>query len=156
MDGINREDKAKKKRAEGYIELVAGFGIATIADKLLAKWISDSDADEKWSRLAKDINSTPEHPEPIVACRPLPPAIITHITPQLSRREAIILTLLAGGWLIPAIASRLKLSNWTIQDATSKVGEKLGTNNPTESVARGIRSGQIKPPRRRKDETNHP
>lgn len=35
-----------------YSELVAAYGAARVADTLLARWLTDPDADVKWERLA--------------------------------------------------------------------------------------------------------
>jgi hypothetical protein len=39
-------------RAAAYRSLVDGYGCGRVADALLAKWLADDDAEEKWERLA--------------------------------------------------------------------------------------------------------
>lgn len=49
----NKRDHPEK--VIGYKQLINEFGADQIADRLLAKWITDPEANAKWERLSADV-----------------------------------------------------------------------------------------------------
>lgn len=62
---------------------------------------------------------------------------------QLTPRELEVLELLAEGMSNSAIASRLSISEHTVKFHVSSICGKLGAENRTDAVRRGVRLGMI-------------
>jgi DNA-binding NarL/FixJ family response regulator len=67
---------------------------------------------------------------------------------RLSRREADVLQLMAGGASNPDIATRLHLSEHTVRNHVQHIFARLGAHSKLEAVAIGLRRGLISPPSR--------
>ncbi len=104
------------------------FGHDAVATALLAKWLSDPDAGEKWERLAAVVAVT----------RP----------PRFTPAEADVLTMRARGLTGAQIAQERGTSAETVKTQTKAARERVGARNAAHAVAIGIRSGEVKPPPR--------
>jgi DNA-binding NarL/FixJ family response regulator len=62
---------------------------------------------------------------------------------HLTRRELEVLEVLAEGLSNRAIASRLHISEHTVKFHVSSIFAKLGAENRTDAVRRGVRQGLI-------------
>jgi two-component system, NarL family, response regulator YdfI len=62
---------------------------------------------------------------------------------QLTRRELEVLEVLAEGLSNRAIAARLSISEHTVKFHVSSIFAKLGAENRTDAVRRGVRQGLI-------------
>ena len=67
---------------------------------------------------------------------------------RLSRREADVLQLMAGGASNEDIATRLDLSEHTVRNHVQHIFARLGAHSKLEAVAIGLRRGLISPPSR--------
>jgi DNA-binding NarL/FixJ family response regulator len=63
--------------------------------------------------------------------------------PQLSPRESEVLTLLADGLGVAAIARQLFVSESTAKTHISKIYEKLGAANRAQAISIAMRSGLL-------------
>lgn len=75
----------------------------------------------------------------IVATAPAAERLVESLTP----REFEVLELLAEGLSNSAIASRLSISEHTVKFHVSSICGKLGAENRTDAVRRGVRLGII-------------
>lgn len=66
--------------------------------------------------------------------------------PQLSRREAEVLALLADGLAVAAIAKQLYISESTAKTHISKLYEKLGAGNRAQALMAALKSGLLAAP----------
>jgi DNA-binding NarL/FixJ family response regulator len=62
---------------------------------------------------------------------------------HLTRRELEVLEVLAEGLSNRAIATRLEISEHTVKFHVSSIFAKLGAENRTDAVRRGVRRGLI-------------
>ena len=62
---------------------------------------------------------------------------------HLTRRELEVLEVLAEGLSNRAIAARLAISEHTVKFHVSSIFAKLGDENRTDAVRRGVRQGLI-------------
>ena len=62
---------------------------------------------------------------------------------HLTRRELEVLEVLAEGLSNRAIASRLGISEHTVKFHVASIFAKLGAENRTDAVRRGVRQGLI-------------
>ena len=118
------------ERAEGYKQLVQRFGEGAVADRLLAKWVADPDADEKWERLdaaVKVTNGVASDPRARVY------------------KYWVILWKISLGWKEPALAEEMGVSIWTIKREVWYARRTLGlVGKPLPVVvATAIRQGHI-------------
>lgn len=114
-------------KPEGYHRLVVQYGVERVADALLAKWISDNDADEKWEHLAAVIEvREPESRQPAL-------------------QQLVVLYLLSHGRSVPDVAAELGKSLHTIQRQVKQAKEsmRIPTTGNTQAVATAIRLGYI-------------
>jgi two-component system nitrate/nitrite response regulator NarL len=63
--------------------------------------------------------------------------------PSLSSREREVLTMIAGGRSIPAIAEALFLAPSTVKTHVQRLYEKLGVGDRAAAVAEGMRRGLL-------------
>jgi DNA-binding CsgD family transcriptional regulator len=71
-------------------------------------------------------------------------ASVTKIPSLLTNRETQILQLCADGYSTKHIASKLQISEYTVNEYISSIFKKLKANNRTEAVAKAIRQQLIK------------
>ncbi|PYQ50015.1 MAG: hypothetical protein DMF59_12025 [Acidobacteria bacterium] len=69
-------------------------------------------------------------------------AIVPH-EERLTARELEVLEVLAEGLSNKAIAARLQISEHTVKFHVSSIFAKLGAENRTDAVRRGVRGGLI-------------
>ena len=69
-------------------------------------------------------------------------AIVPH-EEKLTARELEVLQVLAQGLSNRAIAARLEISEHTVKFHVASIFAKLGAENRTDAVLRGVRSGLI-------------
>ena len=85
------------------------------------------------------------------------PAMLARLLPKLGRnyrpigadltdREKEVLSLLAGGWTNPNIATHLHLSINTVRNYVQAILTKLGAHSKLEAVATGVKEGIISYP----------
>jgi DNA-binding NarL/FixJ family response regulator len=82
------------------------------------------------------------HPE-AVSRAPAPSALAAGEAGPLTPRELEILEMLAEGTSNRAIASRLKISRYTVKFHVASILAKLGAGSRTEAVTLGVRRGLI-------------
>jgi len=63
--------------------------------------------------------------------------------PQLTGREAEVLSLLARGFSVSAIARSIFVSDSTAKTHISKIYEKLGASNRADAIMKAVRSGLL-------------
>jgi DNA-binding NarL/FixJ family response regulator len=63
--------------------------------------------------------------------------------PQLTQREAEVLSLLARGFSVSAIARSIFVSESTAKTHISKIYEKLGASNRADAIMKAVRSGLL-------------
>jgi DNA-binding NarL/FixJ family response regulator len=63
--------------------------------------------------------------------------------PQLTQREAEVLSLLARGFNVSAIARAIFVSDSTAKTHISKIYEKLGASNRADAIMKAVRSGLL-------------
>lgn len=63
--------------------------------------------------------------------------------PQLTQREAEVLSLLARGFSVSAIARSIFVSDSTAKTHISKIYEKLGASNRADAIMKAVRSGLL-------------
>jgi len=63
--------------------------------------------------------------------------------PQLTQREAEVLSLLAQGFSVSAIARSIFVSDSTAKTHISKIYEKLGASNRADAIMKAVRSGLL-------------
>lgn len=118
------------EKTVAYGRLVARFGVAAVAAAVLAKWLSDDDADEKWAALLFSISA----------------ASAPTTRRYISRAEVRVLTLLAAGLTVKQAAARLGVSFETVKRQVTTAMQHTNGKNATHAVAVGIRSGQVQAP----------
>jgi DNA-binding NarL/FixJ family response regulator len=119
-------------KPESYNRLVRKYGVGRVADALLAKWISDDDADQKWEQLAAVV-SLADLVLPVPEPSPNPP------------KYWIVLWYFSMGYSRERIADQLQLSVETIKRDLTYARSRLdmvGAPMPAV-VARAIRLGFI-------------
>lgn len=117
-------------RVAGYATLVSTFGPEAVADKLLAKWLADPDAGQKWERLGAAVNLA----EFELAKRPRAPATLTPA-------EVAVLTLRANGHGSHASGRLLRKSPETIKKQLATARQRLGARNLCHAVTLAYRQG---------------
>jgi DNA-binding CsgD family transcriptional regulator len=124
-------------KAVGYKHLVERFGAGEVADHLLAKWISDPDADQKWNRLFTDVSISYE--------RERYAATIERIKPSRPFKYWVVLWYYSMGYRTPAIAEQLNISVHTIKRDLTYARTKLNLiGTPLAGVvAKAIRLGYL-------------
>jgi DNA-binding NarL/FixJ family response regulator len=68
---------------------------------------------------------------------------MTPTGPQLTGREAEVLSLLARGFSVSAISRSLYVSDSTAKTHISKIYEKLGASNRADAIMKAVRSGLL-------------
>ncbi|MGA8210637.1 MAG: response regulator transcription factor [Nocardioidaceae bacterium] len=68
---------------------------------------------------------------------------MTPAGPQLTQREAEVLSLLAKGFSVSAIARSIFVSESTAKTHISKIYEKLGASNRADAIMKAVRSGLL-------------
>ncbi len=68
---------------------------------------------------------------------------MTPAGPQLTAREAEVLSLLARGFSVSAIARSIFVSDSTAKTHISKIYEKLGASNRADAIMKAVRSGLL-------------
>jgi DNA-binding NarL/FixJ family response regulator len=68
---------------------------------------------------------------------------MTPAGPQLTQREAEVLSLLARGFSVSAIARSIFVSDSTAKTHISKIYEKLGASNRADAIMKAVRSGLL-------------
>jgi DNA-binding NarL/FixJ family response regulator len=68
---------------------------------------------------------------------------MTPTGPQLTQREAEVLSLLARGFSVSAIARSIFVSDSTAKTHISKIYEKLGASNRADAIMKAVRSGLL-------------
>jgi DNA-binding NarL/FixJ family response regulator len=68
---------------------------------------------------------------------------MTPTGPQLTRREAEVLSLLARGFSVSAIGRAIFVSDSTAKTHISKIYEKLGASNRADAIMKAVRSGLL-------------
>ena len=68
---------------------------------------------------------------------------MTPARPQLTQREAEVLSLLARGFSVSAIARSIFVSDSTAKTHISKIYEKLGASNRADAIMKAVRSGLL-------------
>lgn len=68
---------------------------------------------------------------------------LTPTGPQLTGREAEVLSLLARGFSVSAIARSIFVSDSTAKTHISRIYEKLGASNRADAVMKAVRSGLL-------------
>ena len=68
---------------------------------------------------------------------------MTPAGPQLTQREAEVLSLLAKGFSVSAIARSIFVSDSTAKTHISKIYEKLGASNRADAIMKAVRSGLL-------------
>ena len=68
---------------------------------------------------------------------------MTPAGPQLTQREAEVLSLLAKGVSVSAIARSIFVSDSTAKTHISKIYEKLGASNRADAIMKAVRSGLL-------------
>ncbi len=63
--------------------------------------------------------------------------------PQLTQRESEVLSLLARGFSVSAIARSIFVSDSTAKTHISKIYEKLGASNRADAIMKAVRSGLL-------------
>ena len=63
--------------------------------------------------------------------------------PQLTQRETEVLSLLARGFSVSAIARSIFVSDSTAKTHISKIYEKLGASNRADAIMKAVRSGLL-------------
>jgi DNA-binding NarL/FixJ family response regulator len=63
--------------------------------------------------------------------------------PQLTQRESEVLSLLARGFSVSAIAHSIFVSDSTAKTHISKIYEKLGASNRADAIMKAVRSGLL-------------
>jgi DNA-binding NarL/FixJ family response regulator len=63
--------------------------------------------------------------------------------PQLTPRESEVLSLLARGFSVAAIAHSIFVSDSTAKTHISKIYEKLGASNRADAIMKAVRSGLL-------------
>ena len=63
--------------------------------------------------------------------------------PQLTQRESEVLSLLARGFSVSAIARSIFVSESTAKTHISKIYEKLGASNRADAIMKAVRSGLL-------------
>jgi DNA-binding NarL/FixJ family response regulator len=63
--------------------------------------------------------------------------------PQLTQRESEVLSLLARGFSVSAIARAIFVSDSTAKTHISKIYEKLGASNRADAIMKAVRSGLL-------------
>jgi DNA-binding CsgD family transcriptional regulator len=133
-----KDDRPRQpKKTAGYKQLVSEFGIGQVADRLLAKWISDEDADEKWEKLSADVAIRYEE-EYYVYLKKLTRA-------RRPYKYWVVLWYISMGYSEKKVAEQLELSVNTIKRDLTYARERLdliGASMP-EVVAKAIRLGYI-------------
>lgn len=120
-------------RAAGYAALVKTYGAGEIADRLLARWLADDEADQQWEHLRQDVDrARPYRPYTHSWTVELPP---DRGGSQLSNREVSVLEAAANGLTVRATAERVYMSEQTIKDYRKAIFRKLGARNITHAVA---------------------
>lgn len=129
--------KPNPEKTAGYKQLVKQFGAAAVADRLLAKWISDEDATEKWEKLSADVEVRLED----------------EYDAMLQRMERarkpytywVVLWYLSNGYKDKDVAEQLGLSIHTIKRDVTYARKQLDLVGAplTQVVAKAIRLGFI-------------
>lgn len=119
-------------KAAGYKQLVDRFGVNSVADRLLQKWLSDPDADEKWERLAAHIEIAVLQKEP-------------QPTKRRPYKYWVILWYVSMGFSEIATAEQLGVSRDTIKMELKYARRKLGMvgGSLPAVVAKAYRLGMI-------------
>ena len=68
---------------------------------------------------------------------------MTPVGPQLTQREAEVLSLLARGFSVSAIGRSIFVSDSTAKTHISKIYEKLGASNRADAIMKAVRSGLL-------------
>jgi DNA-binding NarL/FixJ family response regulator len=68
---------------------------------------------------------------------------MTPVGPQLTARESEVLSLLANGYSVSAIARSIFVSESTAKTHISKIYEKLGASNRADAIMKAVRSGLL-------------
>ena len=68
---------------------------------------------------------------------------MTPAGPQLTARESEVLSLLANGYSVSAIARSIFVSESTAKTHISKIYEKLGASNRADAIMKAVRSGLL-------------
>jgi DNA-binding NarL/FixJ family response regulator len=68
---------------------------------------------------------------------------MTPAGPQLTQREAEVLSLLARGFSVSAIGRSIFVSDSTAKTHISKIYEKLGASNRADAIMKAVRSGLL-------------
>lgn len=68
---------------------------------------------------------------------------LTPTGPQLTHREAEVLSLLARGFSVAAIGRAIYVSDSTAKTHISKIYEKLGASNRADAIMKAVRSGLL-------------
>ena len=68
---------------------------------------------------------------------------MTPAGPQLTQRESEVLSLLARGFSVSAIARSIFVSDSTAKTHISKIYEKLGASNRADAIMKAVRSGLL-------------
>ncbi|HET9828094.1 MAG TPA: response regulator transcription factor [Nocardioidaceae bacterium] len=68
---------------------------------------------------------------------------MTPTGPQLTQREAEVLSLLARGFSVSAIGRAIFVSDSTAKTHISKIYEKLGASNRADAIMKAVRSGLL-------------
>ena len=122
------------EKAAGYKQLTDRFGAREVADRLLAKWLSDDDAMETWERLFADVKLRFEPEYEAWLKRPPRPY-----------KYWVILWYLSMGFREQDVAEQLGISVWTVQREITYVRKNLNMLGSSLShvVATAIRLGKI-------------
>lgn len=129
----------------GYRDLIARFGEARVGDALLAKWLSDEDALEKWSHLALDLSRIQIRKR--TRTYDLTPAANGGIpaSPDRPHKYWVSLWYLSMGWQEKQVAQQLQVSQNTVKQHLLYARRKLDLSGASlpKVVAVAIRTGRI-------------
>jgi len=126
-------------KTAGYRRLHDRYGPARLGDALLAKWLSDDDALEKWAHLALDINRV--NP----SARRSPVYRFTEERAPRPHAYWVVLWYLSMGYQNKEVAEQMGLSVETIKRDVHYARKKLGLEGAPlpKVVAVAIREGVI-------------
>lgn len=117
-------------KTAGYRKLVEQFGVERVGAAVLAKWISDEDAMEKWERLDAVVKHGTQHLGPVER-RPF--------------RYWVILWYFSMGYQAADVAEQLQVGVETVKQELKYARKKLGLPGKplTLVIATAIREGHI-------------
>ena len=120
------------RKAEGYKQLVERFGEGEVADRLLAKWLTDADSAEELDHLAAVVTLT------------------NGVAPRRTYRQRpkkywVVLWYFSMGYRASAIAEQLGIGTETVKQEIKYARRQLGVAGKPlpHVVAAAIREGRI-------------